>query len=94
MNDEESFLTSLLSVAMFVGLRGPQARQRSITILSGAVRCGAVWCGAQNRRSDRSDPESDHRGLGRHSKNLVSPVKVDPLDAKLVPIVIQSRLVI
>lgn len=51
MNDEESFLTSLLSVAMFVGLRGPQARQRSITILSGAVRCGMVWCAEPQIRS-------------------------------------------
>jgi hypothetical protein len=30
-------------------------------------RCGAVWCDAQNRRSN---PESDHRGLGRHSKKF------------------------
>jgi hypothetical protein len=63
-----------------------------------AVWCSAVRCGRFGVVRDTADPIRARITAGwdnfEEEKKLMSPVKVDPLDAKLVPVVIQSGLVV
>lgn len=60
MDDEMDSLGVRCDVRLIVGLR---ARKKTITILSSVVRCVVRVC-----KNCRSNPDSDHRGLGQLNK--------------------------